>query len=612
MTWFYNLRISTKLRLTFGALVMLIISAGYSGYDGMMRIIPNFDSMYKDRLVPAIQFFRMLKDVNTVRSLAIRHINTNEAAEMQALEEKITATNNDFDSILEAYAATYLVEAEKRNLAQLRTDLQEFRVVLKQELALSKELRREEALQLHLGAFAKATDNIAATMSALIDVQDMVGKELFADSETIVIRQRGVIVGAIVGGLLVALLLGWVIIRAIGRPMRDLQNAAAEIANGNTNISIQAEYNDEVGSLGRTFLAMAKNLEKLLHDVRTKSAEAQNAASEANSARQEALEQQEFLRRKVDEILVQMENLAAGDVTVSLRTTGETVANAAIMRLFQGFNATVESIRNLVTQLNSATQQTGMVSVSMSSLAEEISAIVEQQSAQTTFISNSTSKMANSLRTNAENAASVQGATEELSRHVQELATAGTKINAISRSIGDIAFQINLLSLNASIEAARAGRAGKGFAVVAAEVKSLAQSTARSTDEIKSIVAEVQHRIHEISAMTTTQASRNGVLHSSQRTTAQKSVVEMVAEIAATIDEQSSASSEIAENTHQISLSAQQTATSVMHITRTAEELTQLTEKLQNLVGKFVLNGTAEYETASVLQRPSGRYLEQH
>lgn len=613
MKWFYNLRISTKLRLAFGSLFLLIIAVGYSGYDGMMRIIPNFDSMYKDRLVPSLQFYRMLKDVNAVRSLAIQHINTNQVAEMQTLESSIATLNADFDKHLEDYAATYLVEQEKRNLAQLRTDVAAFRTILKQELEQSKAFRREDALNIHLSTFSTATEQIASTMSALVDVQDTVGKELFSDAEKVVLRQRGIIIGMILSGLLVVLILGWVIIRAIGRPMRDLELAASEIAKGNTQISIQAEYNDEVGMLGRAFMTMATNLEALLHDVRTKSTQAQESSLQADKARQEAIEQQEFLRKKVDEILVQMEKLAAGNLTVNLNMTGDTTQNPLIMRLFQGFNATVESIRSLVQQLNSATQQTGMVSVSMSSLAEEISAIVEQQSAQTTFISHSTSKMAGSLRSNADNAASVQNATQELISHVRELNSAGAKINAITRSIGDIAFQINLLSLNASIEAARAGRAGKGFAVVAAEVKNLAQNTAHSTEEIKNIVVEVQERINEITAMTLSQSSNKTLSQQSINLSAhRRSVVEMISEIAATIDEQSSASSEIAENTHQISLSAQQTATSVMHITRTAEELTQLTEQLQNLVGKFVLDKSSEFSIASTLSHSQNRYLEHH
>jgi methyl-accepting chemotaxis protein len=182
------------------------------------------------------------------------------------------------------------------------------------------------------------------------------------------------------------------------------------------------------------------------------------------------------------------------------------------------------------------------------------------------------------------------------------LNTSSNKINVISRSIGSIAFQINLLSLNASIEAARAGRAGKGFAVVAAEVKSLAQSTARSTDEIRTIVEEVQGRIDEITAMTLERAK------SSSDSTTKRNVVEMVAEISTAMEEQSGASAEIAQNTQQISLAAQQTALSVSHITRTAEELTQLTEKLQNLVGKFILDDDTKPHSLP-LQRRNDLFL---
>ncbi|MFY8000778.1 MAG: MCP four helix bundle domain-containing protein, partial [Candidatus Kapaibacteriota bacterium] len=151
MSWFYNLRISTKLRLSFGVLLVLIIGVGYSGYFGMMNIIPNFDSMYKDRLVPSIQFYRMLKNVNEIRLQAIRHINTNDSSEMQRIEEIIKVLQSDFNKNLEEYAATYLVREEVENLAKLRKDLIQFNNALAKELTASRALLREDALKLHLG-----------------------------------------------------------------------------------------------------------------------------------------------------------------------------------------------------------------------------------------------------------------------------------------------------------------------------------------------------------------------------------------------------------------------------------------------------------------------------
>src|SRR6202000_674569 len=75
---------------------------------------------------------------------------------------------------------------------------------------------------------------------------------------------------------------------------------------------------------------------------------------------------------------------------------------------------------------------------------------------------------------------------------VRGLADAALKIGDVVRLINDIASQTNLLALNATIEAARAGEAGKGFAVVASEVKSLANQTARATEDIKNQVLEIQ------------------------------------------------------------------------------------------------------------------------
>ncbi|MGE5506137.1 MAG: methyl-accepting chemotaxis protein, partial [Actinomycetota bacterium] len=146
----------------------------------------------------------------------------------------------------------------------------------------------------------------------------------------------------------------------------------------------------------------------------------------------------------------------------------------------------------------------------------------------------------------------------ETAQHMQQLSDRVQAIGEIVKLINDIAAQTNLLALNATIEAARAGEAGKGFAVVAGEVKSLANQTAKATDEIATQVAAVQ---------ASTQAMRHSI---EDVVTVIRSIDEVSAAIAGAVQEQEAATQEIASNIDQVAHEADQVSTSVTDVAKSS------------------------------------------
>ncbi len=202
--------------------------------------------------------------------------------------------------------------------------------------------------------------------------------------------------------------------------------------------------------------------------------------------------------------------------------------------------------------------------------AEQASTNVETVAAATEELSASIQEISRQVQQSAEIAVSAVAEARRTDVLVQGLAEAANKIGDVVRLINDIASQTNLLALNATIEAARAGDAGKGFAVVAGEVKSLANQTARATDEISAQITAVQ------SATKQAVGAIQGIGATIGR------IDEIAATIAAAVEEQGAATHEIARNVQQ---AAQGTAAVTAGIASVTASVAETGQASQHLLG---------------------------
>ena len=421
-------------------------------------------------------------------------------------------------------------------------------------------------------AFIAATEEVTKHQANRMDEANANGAEVYSSTRLLVVVLA-------TGAILVALIVGFLIIRNLQKVLGGEPSYAADVmkkvAIGDFTVNVVTREGD-TSSLLYTTKHMVTSAGQSINDV-----------------------------------VRVMAALATGDLTQKIDRTYD----GSFEEMKTYVNNTVAKLSEVVAEVNGGAEALASASEEVSATAQSLSQASSEQAAGVEETSASMEQMTASITQTSENAKVTDGMATKAAQEATEGGDAVREtvgaMKQIAQKIGiidDIAYQTNLLALNAAIEAARAGEHGKGFAVVAAEVRKLAERSQIAAQEIGTVATSSVELAEKAGRLLDT------IVPNIKKTS------DLVQEITAASAEQTSGVGQINAAVTQMSQTTQQNAASSEELAATSEEMSSQAEQLQSTMSFFKLGGgsapfkrvakpAAAKRTSRAAPRPSGASL---